>query len=82
MNHLISREEMARVKDLGNNYRIPANNRNLNYAMYSTDGEQQITELDDYASHNTQRLDVEETKKLLLKLDFIKNKLREQSVSA
>ncbi len=79
---LVSREEMARVEDLDNYYRIPADNRDLNYAMYFTDGEQQITELDDYTSHNTLRLDVEGTKKLLLKLDFIQNKLREQGIFA
>src|SRR5690606_37563487 len=51
---LVSREEMARAIDIGRYYRIPADNRDLNYAMYFTDGEQQISTLDDYTSHNTQ----------------------------
>jgi UDP-N-acetylglucosamine 4,6-dehydratase/5-epimerase len=72
---LVSREEMARVEDMGAYFRIPADNRDLNYAMYFTDGEQQISTLDDYTSHNTTRLSVTETKALLLKLDYIQNQL-------
>ena len=68
---LVSREEMARIEDMGNYYRIPADNRDLNYAMYFTDGEERISQLDDYTSHNTDRLTVPQVKELLLKLDFI-----------
>ena len=75
---LISREEMARAEDLGRYYRIPADNRNLNYNKYFFDGEQVITEMEDYTSHNTERLDVEGTKKLLLQLDFIQQALKEE----
>jgi UDP-glucose 4-epimerase len=68
---LISREEMARVEDMGRYYRIPSDNRDLNYAMYFTDGEKKISTLEDYTSHNTERLSVPDIKKLLMKLDFI-----------
>jgi len=73
---LVSREEMARVQDMERYYRIPADNRDLNYAMYFTDGQREISTLDDYTSHNTERLTVEGVKALLLKLDFIQRHLR------
>ena len=73
---LISREEMARVSDMGRYYRVPADNRDLNYAMYFTDGQEQISTLDDYTSHNTERLSVEQVKKLLLDLDYIQQELK------
>jgi UDP-glucose 4-epimerase len=72
---LISREEMAKAKDLGGYYRIPADNRDLNYAQYFSEGEERVSHLDDYTSHNTDRLSVEEIKQLLLKLDYIKEEL-------
>lgn len=72
---LVSREEMARAEDMGRHYRIPADNRDLNYNMYVSDGEEKISHLDDYTSHNTERLDVEQVKALLLKLDYIKAEL-------
>lgn len=72
---LVSREEMARAMDTGRYYRIPADNRDLNYAMYFTDGEEQISELDDYTSHNTTRLSIPELKELLLRLDYIQQEL-------
>lgn len=73
---LVSREEMARVDDMGAYYRIPADNRDLNYAKYFSDGEELISHLDDYTSHNTQRLNVAQVKALLQKLDFIEEALR------
>jgi len=73
---LVSREEMARIEDMDNYYRIPADNRDLNYAMYFTDGQERISQLDDYTSHNTDRLTVPRVKELLLKLDFIQQHLR------
>lgn len=73
---LISREEMAHAHDLGGYYRIPADNRDLNYAKYFSEGEEKISRLDDYTSHNTERLNVEQVKTLLLKLDFIQEELR------
>jgi UDP-N-acetylglucosamine 4,6-dehydratase/5-epimerase len=72
---LISREEMAHAVDMGGHYRIPADNRDLNYAKYFSEGEESISNLDDYTSHNTRRLNVEEIKALLLKLDFIRDEL-------
>ena len=72
---LVSREEMAKSEDLGNYYRIPADNRDLNYAQFFSEGEEKISKQDDYTSHNTQRLNVEQVKELLLKLDYIKDEL-------
>ena len=72
---LISREEMAHAKSADRYYRIPADNRDLNYAKYFSDGEKQISEANDYTSHNTEQLNVEEVKQLLLKLDFIQEQL-------
>jgi UDP-glucose 4-epimerase len=72
---LISREEMAKAEDMGEYYRIPADNRDLNYAQFFSEGEEKISHQDDYTSHNTERLNVEQVKKLLSKLDFIKEEL-------
>lgn len=72
---LISREEMANSEYMGRYYRIPADNRDLNYEKYFVEGETHISELDDYTSHNTERLDVEGVKALLLKLEFIQEQL-------
>jgi UDP-glucose 4-epimerase len=72
---LISREEMAHAEDMGNYYRIPADNRDLNYAKYFSEGDKQVSLFEDYTSHNTRRLNVEQIKVLLLKLDYIKDEL-------
>ena len=72
---LISREEMAHAEDMGGYYRIPVDNRDLNYAQYFSEGEEKISHAEDYTSHNTDRLNVEEIKTLLLKLDFIQDEL-------
>jgi len=72
---LISREEMAHAQDMGDYYRIPADNRDLNYAKYFSEGEEAISQMEDYTSHNTNRLDVAKIKTLLLTLDFIKEDL-------
>ncbi|WP_312945827.1 polysaccharide biosynthesis protein [Stutzerimonas kunmingensis] len=72
---LISREEMAKAEDMDRYYRIPADNRDLNYKKYFVEGEAHISELDDYTSHNTERLDIPGIKNLLLKLDYIKEQL-------
>lgn len=72
---LISREEMAKAEDMGGYYRVPADNRDLNYAQYFSEGEEKLSHLDDYTSHNTDRLSVEQIKQLLLKLDYIKEEL-------
>jgi UDP-N-acetylglucosamine 4,6-dehydratase len=72
---LISREEMAHAIEMDNYYRIPADNRDLNYAKYFSEGDQGISLLDDYTSHNTRRLNVEQIKQLLLGLNFIEEEL-------
>jgi len=72
---LISREEMSHAYDMGGYYRIPADNRDLNYAKYFSEGEEKISHQDDYTSHNTHRLTVQQVKKLLLTLDYIKYEL-------
>jgi UDP-N-acetylglucosamine 4,6-dehydratase len=69
---LVNREEIVKAEDLGNYYRIPADTRDLNYNRFFIEGESQISEMDEYTSHNTYRLNIEETKQLLLKLDFIR----------
>ena len=72
---LISREEMSRAIDLGEYYSIPYDNKNLNYSKYFSEGEEAISTYEDYTSHNTKRLNVEETKQLLQSLDYIKEHL-------
>jgi UDP-N-acetylglucosamine 4,6-dehydratase len=69
---LLSREEMASAIDLGNYYRVSPDNRDLNYGAYFETGDPQITDAHEYHSHNTERLDTEGMKKLLLKLPFIR----------
>ena len=67
---LVTKEEMARAEDLGNYFRICADNRDLNYDKFFTKGNKTIDVSEEYDSHNTERLDVEGMKKLLLKLDL------------
>lgn len=72
---LVSREEMAKAEDMGRYYRVPADNRDLNYNKYFSEGETAVAEAEDYTSHNTERLDIEGVKRLLLTLDFIQEQL-------
>ena len=72
---LLSREEMARAEDMNRYYRIPSDDRDLNYAKYFVEGESSISMSEDYTSHNTDRLNVEQVKSLLLTLDFIQDAL-------
>lgn len=65
---LVTREEMAKAQDMGEYFRIPADNRDLNYDKYFVEGQEEIATIDDYHSHNTARLDVEGMKALLRKL--------------
>lgn len=65
---LCSREEMAHAEDLGNYYRVPADQRGLNYEKYFKEGDIKISEVEDYNSHNTERLNVDQMIELLLKL--------------
>jgi UDP-N-acetylglucosamine 4,6-dehydratase/5-epimerase len=72
---LLSREEIAHAHDMGGYYRVPADNRDLNYNKFFVDGETKISRFEDYTSHNAERLNVEQVKALLLKLDYIQEKL-------
>ncbi len=72
---LVTREEMAKAIDMDNYYRIPCDTRDLNYDKFFTEGNEDVSKIEDYHSHNTARLDVEGMKKLLLKLRFIREDL-------
>ncbi|MBQ3656261.1 MAG: polysaccharide biosynthesis protein [Bacteroidales bacterium] len=72
---LVTREEMVRAEDMGNYYRIPCDTRGLNYDKFFTEGNVDVSKIDDYHSHNTRRLNVEEMKELLLKLRFVREDL-------
>lgn len=78
---LLSREEMVHAFDQGDYFRVPADQRDLNYEKYVEDGDLKITEFEDYNSHNTTRLDVEDMKQLLLKLDFVRALTRGEYIS-
>ena len=70
---LVTKEEMVNAIDMGDYYRIPADNRNLNYQKYTNEGNADLNNIEEYNSHNTKRLDVKGMKKLLLKLDLFKS---------
>lgn len=72
---LLSREEMARAEDMGRYYRVPVDDRDLNYNKYFVEGEAKVSIFNDYTSHNTERLNVEQIKELLVRLDLIKGAL-------
>ena len=72
---LCTREEMLKAEDMGEFYRIPADNRDLNYAQYFSEGNQDIAKVEDYHSHNTEQKDVEGMKQLLLKLAIIRKEV-------
>ena len=72
---LLSREEMARAEDMDRYYRIPSDDRDLNYAKYFVEGECSVSVSEDFTSHNTERLNVAQVKQLLLTLDFIQDAL-------
>lgn len=76
---LVSREEMARAEDLGGYFRIPSDSRDLNYGKYFVEGEIEVSEIEDYTSHNTNRLDIEGVKNTLLKLEIIREALNAQA---
>jgi UDP-N-acetylglucosamine 4,6-dehydratase/5-epimerase len=76
---LCTREEMVKAENMGKFYRIPADNRNLNYARYFSEGEEDLTEIEDYNSHNTEQKNVKEMKKLLLELDAVKDAIAKKS---
>lgn len=78
---LVNREEMAKAIDMGDYFRIPADNRDLNYGKFFTEGESKVSEVEDYTSHNTERLDVEGMKKLLMKLPIIRKDILNEDVT-
>ena len=78
---LVNREEMVKAIDMGNYYRVPADNRDLNYGKYFSEGEEHVSKVEEYHSHNTKRLDVEGTKKLLLKLPLIRKDILGEDIS-
>lgn len=78
---LVNREEMAKATDMGDYYRIPADTRDLNYGKYFTEGEESVAQAEEYTSHNTNRLDVEGMKQLLLKLPSIRKDILGEDIS-
>ncbi|MEI8087863.1 MAG: polysaccharide biosynthesis protein [Paludibacter sp.] len=72
---LVTREEMAKSEDMGEYFRIPFDGRDLNYDKYFNQGEEEIAAFDDYHSHNTKRLDINEMKTMLLKLQMVRDDL-------
>jgi UDP-N-acetylglucosamine 4,6-dehydratase len=78
---LCTREEMVKAEDMGEFYRIPADNRDLNYAQYFSEGEQDVSVIEDYHSHNTEQLGVEGMKKLLVNLPLIKKEVFGEDVA-
>jgi UDP-glucose 4-epimerase len=77
---LCTREEMVKAEDMGDFYRIPADNRDLNYSMYFSEGEKNLAEIEDYHSHNTQRLNVDGVKNLISKLAIVRKELFAEEV--
>jgi UDP-N-acetylglucosamine 4,6-dehydratase len=77
---LLSREELTSAEDLGDYYRVPPDLRDLNYAKFVEHGEPRISEALDYNSHNTERLDVEGMKALLMRLTFMPAAIRGEAV--
>lgn len=78
---LLTREEMSVAEDLGSYFRVPADNRDLNYAAYFSEGREEVSLKEDYNSHNTPRLDVEGMCELLLKLELVRQAMQEREVS-
>lgn len=72
---LCTREEMAKAVDLGGFYQVPADNRDLNYGKYFTNGDVKTSELEDYNSHNTTRLTIDQVKAKLLSLEYVRKEL-------
>ena len=72
---LLSREEMIRAKDMGRFYCVPSDVLNLNHAKYFIEGQKLISKSKDYTSHNTERLNLKQLKKLIMSLDFVRNEI-------
>jgi len=78
---LCTREEMVKAEDMDAFYRIPADNRDLNYARYFSEGEEDVALIEDYHSHNTEQLDVEGIKKMLLQLEVVQTAISKNNKS-
>ena len=78
---LCTREEMMKAEDMGDFYRVPADNRDLNYAQYVSQGEKEVAQIEDYHSHNTVQLGVEEMVNLLNKLPFIRKAVFKENIN-
>lgn len=72
---LVSREEMAKAEDMGRYFRVPADNRDLNYELFISEGNPQANAIDDYTSHNTERLDPDAVIELMMRLDYVRQEL-------
>lgn len=79
---LLTREELARAIDMGNYYMVPNDNRDLNYGKYFDNGEQHISTVEDYTSHNTTQLDLRAMKEMLLGLSYVRNALENKEQDA
>jgi len=77
---LLSREERVRSEDLGDYFRVPADSRDLNYSKYFSEGDLEVSQSDEYHSHNAQRLSLPEVKELLLTLDCVQEALHERGI--
>ena len=77
---LCTREEMIKAEDMGDFYRIPADNRDLNYAKYFSEGEQDISTIEDYHSHNTEQQGVQGLKRLISSLPLIRKEVFGENV--
>ena len=73
---LCTREEMMKAEDMGDFFRIPADNRSLNYSSYFSEGEKELSSIEDYNSHNTEQKNIEGIKQLLIKLDFVQQEVK------
>lgn len=73
---LLTKEEYVGAKDMGGFYKVPADKRDLNYDKYFIEGNEELQQVEDYNSHNTERLNVKQIKEKLLKLDYIKEELK------
>ena len=74
---LLTREEMGKAEDCGDYYRIPADTRDLNYEAFFSEGSPAVSQKEDYHSHNTRRLDVDEMAEMLLGLKYVQEELEE-----
>jgi UDP-N-acetylglucosamine 4,6-dehydratase len=73
---LCTREEMMKAEDMGDFFRIPADNRSLNYSSFFSEGEKELSSIEDYNSHNTEQKNIEGIKQLLIKLDFVQQAVK------